>query len=160
VGRKAEAIAALEIAETLDKDIAEAGAAAVSGSGPSRAAEAWKGSRPGAEVRQALSILHAALGLAAVGSGSDDALPAAAAHLRAALEFDPQDQEARAGLFRASARAKEIYLRGYVAKDGEPQAARRDFEVVRGTLPEGDETAQKAKRWLDRLDGKAPPENG
>ena len=155
VGRKAEAIASLEVAETLDRDIAEA-----SGADPGRAAEAWKGSRPGAEVRQALSILHASLGLAAVGSGSDDALPAAAAHLRAALEFDPQDQEARAGLFRARARAKEIYLRGYVAKDGEPQAARRDFEVVRGTLPESDETAQKAKRWLDRLDGKAPPENG
>jgi hypothetical protein len=154
-GRKVEAIASLEVAETLDRDIAEA-----SGADPGRAAEAWKGSRPGAEVRQALSILHASLGLAAVGSGSDDALPAAAAHLRAALEFDPQDEEARAGLSRASARAKEIYLRGYVAKDGEPQAARRDFEVVRGTLPESDETAQKAKRWLDRLDGKAPKENG
>jgi hypothetical protein len=153
-GRKVEAIAALEVAETLDRDIAEA-----SGADP-RAAEVWKASKPGAEVRQALSILHASLGLAAVGSGSDDALPAAAAHLRAALEFDPQAEEARAGLSRASARAKEIYLRGYVAKDGEPQAARRDFEVVRGTLPESDETAQKAKRWLERLDGKAPKENG
>jgi hypothetical protein len=57
-------------------------------------------------------------------------------------------------------RAKELYLRGYVAKDSDADTARHSFKIVIETLPPGDETAQKAKRWLDKLNGKAPKEDG
>ena len=54
---------------------------------------------------------------------------------------------------RKSDRAKEIYLRGYVAKDDDVESARKAFKLVIATLP-ACATAQKAKRWLDKLDGK------
>ena len=58
-----------------------------------------------------------------------------------------------------AARANQAYLSGYVAKDSDPDAARRAFRLVVAALPATDETAIKARRWLDRLDGKAGAED-
>ena len=111
-------------------------------------------SRPGPEERKALSAMHYATGAAQ--AESDETLPAAAAHLRTAVENDPGNDAAQALLRHIQERCKEIYLRGYAAKDQDADAARRAFELVLQTLPDSDETAQKARRWLDKLDGKHP----
>jgi len=137
--RSAEAIAALEQADELDRALA-----------------AGRDSPLGREVRRALSGLHARVALA---HGSDEEVGAAAAHLRAALARDPGNEEARDQLGRLAVRANEAYLSGYVAKDTDPEAARRAFRLVLAALPATDETAMKARRWLDRLDGKAGAED-
>ena len=49
----------------------------------------------------------------------------------------------------------EVYLRAYLEKDAHPETARAGFRLVAGTLPPADEMAGKARRWLDRLDGKS-----
>jgi len=85
---------------------------------------------------------------------SEEDLPQAAAHLRAALENDPENAAARLEQERVVERAREIYLRAYVAKDEEPDAARIGFAQVAGALPAGDELAGKAARWLERLEAR------
>jgi len=103
------------------------------------------------EGRRALAARHV---LAAGDPSADADLPAAAAHLRAAVESDPDNREARAGLSRIAERAKEIYLRAYMVKDDDPDAARSGFRLVIEALPASDETAVKAMRWLRKLDAK------
>jgi hypothetical protein len=66
--------------------------------------------------------------------------------------------DAEAELEAAHARAREIYLRAYFARDEDVESARADFRMVMATLPSDDETAQKAKRWLDKLEGKSGKE--
>jgi len=85
---------------------------------------------------------------------SEEDLPRVAAHLRAALESDPENAAARVEMERVVERVRDIYLRAYVAKDEEPEAARNGFAHVAGVLPAGDELAEKAARWLERLDGR------
>jgi hypothetical protein len=102
-------------------------------------------------VAQALAARHL---LIAQGLPGDDDLPLAAAHLRAAVESDPSSGGAQALLRQVSDRAREIYVEGYVARDQDPEQARRAFRVVANVLPAADETAQKARRWLEKLDGK------
>lgn len=131
----ADAVRSLEEAAAADR--------AIAGSGQSR---------PGDEVRKALSAQHL---LAAASLKSDDQLPQAAAHLRAAAEANPSNQAARDELRRLQERVHDIYLRGYVARETEPAEARRWLGLVVQALPASDETAQKAKRWLDKLEGKA-----
>jgi len=138
-GKTAEAVRALELAAAADRAIA-AGAQG----------------RLGREVRKALSGLHYQLGAAQ--TGSDDTLPQAAAHLRAAVQDDPSNDAAASQLRQIADRCKEIYLRGYVAKDNDSESARKAFKLVIETLPPSDETAQKARRWLDKLDGKVSKE--
>ena len=133
--RTAEALRALEQASAVDRNIAEG-----------------KDGRLSHEVRKALSALHTQLG--AEQAGGDEGLPQAAAHFRDAVQNDPSNDGAQAELRQIGDRCKEIYLRGYVAKDGDIEAARKSFKLVIETLPASDETAQKAKRWLDKLDGK------
>lgn len=133
--RTVEALRALEQAAAVDRSIAQG-----------------KDGRLGHEVRKALSALHTQLGVAQ--AGSDDGLPQAAAHLRAAVQDDPGNDAAQAQLRQIGDRCKDIYLRGYVAKDQDVEAARKAFKLVIETLPASDETAQKSKRWLDKLDGK------
>jgi hypothetical protein len=133
--RTAEALRALDQAAAADRSIAQG-----------------KDGRLGREVHKALSSLHTQLGNAA--AGTDDGLPQAAAHLRAAVQNDPANEGAQAELRQIGDRCKDIYLRGYVAKDQDVEAARKSFKLVIATLPPNDETAQKAKRWLDKLDGK------
>jgi pSer/pThr/pTyr-binding forkhead associated (FHA) protein len=100
------------------------------------------------EDRRALAARHV---LAAGELRGDQDLPRAAAHLRAAVESDPENGEARAGLERIGARAKEIYLQAYMAKDDDPESARSNLQLVVETLPAGDETAMKARHWIGRL---------
>jgi hypothetical protein len=102
-------------------------------------------------VAQALAARHI---LVAQEHPADDDLPFAAAHLRAALESDPSSAGVQAGLRQVCDRAREIYLQGYVARDQDPEQARRAFRVVANVLPAADETAQKARRWLEKLEGK------
>jgi predicted component of type VI protein secretion system len=77
-----------------------------------------------------------------------------------ALGRSAEDEHEREDLARIADRAREAYLRGYVAKDVDPDAARRAFRLVLASLPPDDETASKARRWLDRLEGKASGEEG
>jgi len=132
--RLPEAVRALEMAAAADKSIAQG-----------------KEGRLGREVHKALSALHFQ---AASGLSGDESLPQEAQHLRAAVQYDSGNDAAQAQLRQVIDRAKEIYLRGYVAKDEDAESARKAFRLVIETLPASDETAQKAKRWLDKLDGK------
>jgi hypothetical protein len=133
--RTEEALRALEEAAAADRSIAQG-----------------KGGRLGSEVQKALSALHYQLGEAQ--AASDEGLPQAAAHLRAAVLNDPSNDAAQARLRQIDDRCQDIYLRGYVAKDEDADAARKSFKLVMETLPASDQTAQKAKRWVDKLDGK------
>jgi Inner membrane component of T3SS, cytoplasmic domain len=136
--RPAEAIAALEQADAADRALA-----------------AGRDSPLGREVRRALSSLHTRMALARAGGGEAGA---AAGHLRSALAQDPGNEEAREQLARLVARAGEAYLSGYIAKDSDPEAARGAFRLVVAVLAATDETAIKARRWLDRLEGKTSGE--
>jgi tetratricopeptide (TPR) repeat protein len=131
--RSAAAIAAFERADAADRALA-------GGEGPL-----------GREVRRALSAVHAR---AARAHDSDGEAGVAGAHLREALALDPANEDAREQLTRLTARAGEAYLSGYVAKDTDPEAARRGFRLTVEVLPATDATAIKARRWLDRLEGR------
>ncbi|HWE23475.1 MAG TPA: FHA domain-containing protein [Myxococcales bacterium] len=137
--RTAEAIAAMERAEVADAVIGVA-----------------KGGAFSQKVRKTLSSLHAQLAAAQLDGGE---LAPAAAHLRSALRYDPRDERARFELERIVALANDAYLRGYVAKDIDEGAARDAFRTAVAVLPATDATAQKARRWLERLDGKAGEED-
>src|SRR5256885_14697765 len=63
------------------------------------------------------------------GIAGDDDLPAAAAHLRAAVAQDPANEAAREQLRQLVARVEQTYLRGYMAKDGDGDAARQAFRL-------------------------------
>lgn len=69
-------------------------------------------------------------------------------------QADAADRAVAAGRHRdeLAAKAGEAYWSGYVAKDLDPDAARRAFRLVLALLPPGDETAVKAQRWLNRLE--------
>src|SRR5438067_642842 len=133
--RRLEAIAALERAEAADAAIGGATGGALS-----------------QKIRKSLARLHAEIGATQVGAGQ---LAAAAAHLRAALRYDPRDDRAGAELQRIVLTANDTYLRGYVAKDIDEEVAREAFRAVLALVPASDSTAQKARRWLERLEGKA-----
>jgi hypothetical protein len=137
-GRNGEAIAAFEQADAAHRALA-----------PGREGALVK------QVRTALSALHTRM---AQGLAGDDDLAAAAAHLRAAVAQDPANEAAREQLRQLVARVEETYLRGYMAKDGDGDAARQAFRLVVAALPATDDTALKARRWLDRLEGKAAGE--
>ncbi|HZR10885.1 MAG TPA: FHA domain-containing protein [Myxococcales bacterium] len=103
-------------------------------------------------VAKALAVRHLLL---AHGLSGEDALPKAAAHLRAALRNDPSNAEARAGLERVASEAREIHLRAYLAKDSDPAAARRGFALVGEALPAPDDLGDKARRWVAKLEERA-----
>ncbi|MFL5311299.1 MAG: FHA domain-containing protein [Myxococcales bacterium] len=132
--RTADAIAALDDAEAADRAVA-----------PGREGALTR------QVRTALSRLHTRM---AAGLVRDEELAAAAAHLRIAVAQDAANEAAREQLRQLVGRVEEAYLRGYVAKDGDGEAARQAFRLVVAALPPTDDTALKARRWLDRLDGK------
>ena len=71
-------------------------------------------------------------------------------------QVDAADSARAAGREREelAAKAGQAYWSGYVAKDLDPDAARRAFRLVVALLPAGDETAIKARRWLNRLEGR------
>jgi len=132
-GRVREATAALERANAFDR--------AVAGRAPGPL---------GNRVRKALSSLHTEMALELTETSE---LPKAAARLRSAIAEDPSNERAQKELQVAMGRAHEEYMRGYVAKDSDPDLARVSFRIAAETLPEADEEAQKARRWLDKLSG-------
>jgi len=133
-----EAISALEGANKLDRSIAQG-----------------KESRLGKEVRRALGNLHYNLGVQAL--ASEDQLGAAATHLRAAIADDPENDAAKRQLTEVVSKVKDVYQQGYFEKDSDPEAAKKAFKLVVQALPASDEMQQKAKRWLDKLEGKGAP---
>ena len=135
----ADAVKPLEVAEKLDRSLS-----------------GGRDSKLGKEVRRALGNLHYNLGVASM--GVEEQLPQAAMHLRAALAADPGNDGAKRQLGEAVGHAKEIFQRGYFEKESDPESAKKAFKLVVDSLPGSDETAQKAKRWLDKLDGKTAPE--
>jgi hypothetical protein len=121
------------------------------------AAEADRAIAQGREGRIARDVAKAIASrhlLLAQDLPADDDLPRAAAHLRAAAQSDPSNPEVEAKLHDVSDRAKEMYLRGYVVRDEAPEEARRMFLIVRDTLAPEEDAAQKAERWLQRLEGR------
>jgi hypothetical protein len=50
-------------------------------------------------------------------------------------------------------RARQLYLRAYLAKEDDPVSARKMFAEV-AAMTSADDTSAKALRWLERLDGK------
>lgn len=92
----------------------------------------------------------------AAGFPGDESLPQKAAHLRAAAGAG--SGQAMKELTMVEERVRAIYLRAYMTKDEDPDAARSAFQLVAAALAASDETAQKAKRWLDKLAGKSAKE--
>jgi hypothetical protein len=133
--KPAEALRALERAQEIDWSLAQG-----------------EDGRFASDLRKAVAGAH--LGIASGLVSADEGLPQAAAHVRSALREVPDDAAAAAELALIADRCRDLYLRGYIAKDGDPAAARASFQIVMATLPSEDATAQKAKRWLARLDGK------
>ncbi len=88
-------------------------------------------------------------------AATDDELPAAAAHARAAVAADPASAAARHRQGELQTRIHDLYLRAYVVREDDREEARKAFRLVIAALPADDETAQKAKRWLDKIEGKA-----
>ena len=101
-------------------------------------------SPPGREVRKALATRHP---LPARRLSAASELAGRAAYLPGGLH---DDSFARAGV---ADRARDLYLRAYLAKDDDPAAARMIFARVAAILPPDDETARKARRWLEKLQG-------
>jgi len=116
-----------------------------------RAIARGRDGRVAREVGRALAARHEML---ARESSADDDLPGAAAHLRAAALADPSSSEVQEQLRQVADRAKEIYLRAYASKEDDPVQARQSFRLVAEILPQGDETAEKARRWASSLEGK------
>jgi pSer/pThr/pTyr-binding forkhead associated (FHA) protein len=132
-----EAIRALDTADKLDRAIA-----------------GGRESRLGKEVRRALGNLHYNLGAQALQSGSEEALSSAAMHLRYAVAADPENDAAKRQLSEVTSKVKELYQQAYFEKDSDPEQAKKAFKTVVLALPASDELQQKAKRWLDKLEGK------
>ena len=137
--RTADAIVALERAAAADAAVAAGSDGAL-----------------GQKLRKTLANLHRQAATTHIAAGQ---LAPAATHLRVAIRYDPREQSAREQLQRIVAHANEAYLRGYVAKDIDEEAAREAFHAVVEVLPASDATAQKARRWLAHLDGDAAEED-
>jgi hypothetical protein len=119
-----------------------------------RAFEEARREKPTAELAKIIASLHVRIGTSL--SSSEAGLPAAAAEFHAALDDEPQNPQALRALQQIEAQCRDVYLRGYIAKEEDPAAARTAFRIVISALPPADQTAQKARHWLEKLDGKAP----
>ena len=122
-----------------------------------RAVAAAKASLEAGDVRGAAALLEPV-------KLADASWPSAAA---LADRLRPRPAPHRARRFAKTARAdraphraavpdpvaREAYLAGYFAKDDDAEAAREAFRKVLAALPPDDETARKAKHWLDKLEG-------
>lgn len=133
--RAAEALKPLENALKLDEQIA-----------------GGRLSKPGTDVRRQLANMHYLLGVQAKADGLNGK---SAEHLRAAVQVDPSNTLAKQQLEKSISEAHELYLRGYIARDNNPDEAKKLFKDVVQMLPPAAEDAQKAKRFLDRLEGKS-----
>jgi pSer/pThr/pTyr-binding forkhead associated (FHA) protein len=140
------------LAFAQEQQLSEALQALTKAQAEDRAIAQGKSSHFARELRKALAVLH--IRLAEQSAASDDGLPAAAGHLRGALREDPANELAAKELRGLGERCQELYLRGYVSKDDDVATARSAFKLVLATLPPGDATAQKARKWLEKLDSK------
>jgi len=136
-GDHAAALRALDVAAEADRAVARG-----------------RDGRIARDIGKALAVRHLLLAQELV---SDQDLPSAAAHLRAAAQSDPADAEVQEKLRQLADRAREIYLHAYVSRDADPEEARKSFTLVRDTLSPDDEEAQRAARWVERLEGKVAP---
>ncbi len=78
-------------------------------------------------------------------------LGAAGSHFREALRLNPGDGRAREGLENLQKKAEELFLRAYIQRDRDPQAAAEMFKVVIETASEGSDVKRKAEMYLSEL---------
>ncbi|WP_095958247.1 FHA domain-containing protein [Corallococcus macrosporus] len=78
-------------------------------------------------------------------------LGAAGSHFREALRLNPGDGRAREGLESLQKKAEELFLRAYIQRDRDPQAAAEMFKVVIETASEGSDVKRKAEMYLSEL---------
>ncbi|MBN1208822.1 MAG: FHA domain-containing protein [Myxococcaceae bacterium] len=70
---------------------------------------------------------------------------------RKTLQADPGHAGAANILNELKAKGREIYLQAYALKDSQPDEAVVKFKEVLAMTPPGDETHEKAKKWLEQL---------
>lgn len=71
---------------------------------------------------------------------------------RKTLRADPGHAGAQAILAEARGKAKDLFLQGYALKETNPEDAVKMFKEVMAMTPRDDETHQKAKSWVERLE--------
>jgi tetratricopeptide (TPR) repeat protein len=77
----------------------------------------------------------------------------ASQYTQRALRANPQHEGSQRLLTQLRAKAKDVYMEGYVIKDNNPDGARELMRQVLEMAPSGDETHTKAKRLLSTLGG-------
>lgn len=104
----------------------------------------------GEAARQRLSDLHVAAGLAAERTAEWER---ALHQYERAARVASGHGAAAAGLQRIRARARDAFFEGYALRDLDREEAVERFQLVTRLLPSGDETYEKARRWLERMRG-------
>ncbi|WP_426750745.1 FHA domain-containing protein [Myxococcus sp. Y35] len=102
----------------------------------------------GATIDEQLASSSVAAGQGALKKGD---LGAAGSHFREALRLNPGDGRAREGLETLQKKAEELFLRAYIQRDRDPQAAAEMFKVVIETATEGSDVKRKAEMYLSEL---------
>ncbi|GHG74688.1 FHA domain-containing protein [Comamonas sp. JC664] len=102
----------------------------------------------GRTIDEQLASSSLAAGQGALKKGD---LGAAGSHFREALRLNPGDGRAREGLETLQKKAEELFLRAYIQRDRDPQAAAEMFKVVIETASEGSEVKRKAEMYLSEL---------
>jgi len=72
-------------------------------------------------------------------------------YARRTLQADPQHAGASNILVELKAKAKDVFLQAYALKDANPEDALPKFREVVAMTPQDDETHQKAKNWIEKL---------
>jgi pSer/pThr/pTyr-binding forkhead associated (FHA) protein len=72
-------------------------------------------------------------------------------YARRTLQADPGHAGATNILTELRQKAKDLYLQAYALKDSNPEDAAPKFREVIAMTPPDDETHQKAKTWLDKI---------
>ncbi|WP_328285525.1 FHA domain-containing protein [Myxococcus sp. NMCA1] len=102
----------------------------------------------GNTIDEQLASSSLAAGQSALKKGD---LGAAGSHFREALRLNPGDGRAREGLENLQKKAEELFLRAYIQRDRDPQAAAEMFKVVIETASEGSDVKRKAEMYLSEL---------
>lgn len=77
----------------------------------------------------------------------------ASQYTQRALRANPQHEGSQRLLAQLREKAKDVYMKGYILKDNNPDGAREAMRQVLEMAPSGDETHAKAKRLLSSLGG-------
>ncbi|MFP2958946.1 hypothetical protein ACLEPN_14145 [Myxococcus sp. 1LA] len=102
----------------------------------------------GNTIDEQLASSSVAAGQGALKKGD---LGSAGSHFREALRLNPGDGRAREGLESLQKKAEELFLRAYIQRDRDPQAAAEMFKVVIETASEGSDVKRKAEMYLSEL---------